>query len=106
MTELTVRRIPSAARITVISPGPTAATPQSPAASRRPKVVMAVVGLTAAARLAGDRRTHERVILLAIALAAAVGLARAGEVRSIARLIDWDRRQAVAEQRRAKTPRP
>jgi hypothetical protein len=65
-----------------------------------------VVGLAAVARLAGDRRTHERVILLAIALAAAVSLARAGEVRSIARLIDWDRRQALDEQHRAKTPRP
>jgi hypothetical protein len=69
-------------------------------------MVMAVVGLAAAARMAGDRRTHERVILLAIGLAAAVGLARAGEVRSIARLIDWDRRQTLAEQRRAETPRP
>jgi hypothetical protein len=79
---------------------------QSPAVSRRPKVVMAVVGLAAAARMAGDRRTHERVILIAIVLAAAVGLARAGQTQSRARLTAWDRRRTLAEQRRGATDRP
>ena len=90
----------------MISSGPAQAAPQSPAVSRRPKTVLAVVGLAAAARIAGDRRTHERVILLAIALAAAVDLARAGEIRSVTRLLDWDKRQTLAEQRRARTPPP
>jgi hypothetical protein len=89
----------------VISSGPTGMAHPPPAASRPPKVVMAVVGLTVAARMARDRRTHERMILLAIAVAAAASLARTGQVRSVARLIAWDRQRALAEQRRVKAAR-
>jgi hypothetical protein len=60
-----------------------------------------VIGVTAATRIVRDRRTYERVILLAIVLTAAAGIARAGQARSMARLIAWDRRQTLAEQRRA-----
>lgn len=86
---------------TVISSGPTDLAPKPPGASRRQKTVLAVIGVTAAARIVRDRRTFERVILLAIVMAAAAGLARAGQVRSIARLVAWDKRQTLAEQRRA-----
>jgi hypothetical protein len=78
---------------------------KSPAASRRQNTVLAVIGVTVAARIVRDRRTYERVILLAIVLAAAGGIARAGQVRSMARLIAWDRRQTLAEQRRAEASR-
>jgi hypothetical protein len=66
---------------------------------------MAVIGLTAAARMARDRRTHERVILLAIVLAAAVDVAREGKVRSVTRLIAWDRQRTLAQKRQVKAPR-
>lgn len=68
-------------------------------------MALAVIGVTVAARIVRDRQTYERVILLAIVLAAAVGIARGGEVRSIARLIAWDKRQTLAEQRRAEASR-
>jgi hypothetical protein len=86
---------------TVISSGPTGLAPKPLGASRRQKTVLAVIGVTAAARIVGDRQTYERIILLAIVLAAAAGMARAGQVRSMARVIAWDKRQTLAEQRRA-----
>lgn len=89
----------------MIASGPTKSAHQSSAVSQRSKVVVAAVGLATAARMARDRGTHERVIVLAIAVAAAIGLARAGQVRSITRLIEWDRRRILAEQRRAKALR-
>ena len=92
---------PRAAWNTVISSGPTGLAPKPPGASRRQKTVLAVIGVTAAARIVGDRRTYERVILLAIVLAAAAGMARASQLRSIARLIAWDKQRTLAEQRRA-----
>ena len=64
-------------------------------------MALAAIGATAAARIVRDRRTYERVILLAIVLAAAAGMARASQLRSVARLIAWDKRQRLAEQRRA-----
>ena len=85
----------------MISSGPAGLAPKPPSASRRQKTVLKVIGVTAAARIVRDRRTYERVILLAIGLAAAAGIARAGQVRSIARMIAWDKRQTLAEQRRA-----
>lgn len=63
---------------------------------------MAAVGMAAVARIARDRRTRERIILVTIVLAAAGGAARAGQTRSIERLIAWDKRQALAAQRRVK----
>lgn len=73
----------------MISSGPTGLAPKPPGASRRKKTVLAVIGVTATARVVRDRRTYERVILLAIVMAAAAGMARAGQVRSIARMIAW-----------------
>ena len=78
---------------------------QSPAESRRPKAVLAVIGLVAVARMARDRRTHENLILLALVVAAALGLGRASEVGLKARLIAWDRKRTLAEQHRVKAPR-
>jgi hypothetical protein len=72
---------------------------------RRPKAVLAVIALVAAARMARDRRTHEQVILVALVVAAAIGLGRAGEVGLTARLIAWDKKRSEAEQRRVKARR-
>jgi hypothetical protein len=92
---------PRAAWNTVISSGPTGSAPKPPDASQRQKVVLTAIGVTAAARIVRDGRTYERVILLAIVLAAAAGMARASQLRSIARLIAWDKQRRLAEQRRA-----
>jgi hypothetical protein len=69
------------------------------------KAILATIGVRAAARIAWDRRTHERVIMVALVIAAAAGLAHASGARSIARLIAWDKQQTLADQRRAKTAR-
>jgi hypothetical protein len=91
---------------TAMSSGPAGSAHKSPSLSRREKVVLAVIGVTAVTRMARDRRTYERVILVALALIAAAGIARAGEARAIARLIAWDKEQTLAEQRRARASRP
>lgn len=64
-----------------------------PDVSRRQKVALAAVGVTAVARIARDRRTYERVIVLTIVLAAAAGIARSSQAHSLERLIAWDRKR-------------
>jgi hypothetical protein len=88
-----------------MSSGPAGSAHKSRSLSRREKVVLAVIGVTAVTRMARDHRTYERVILVALALIGAAGLARAGQARAIARLIAWDKEQTLAEQRRAKASR-
>jgi hypothetical protein len=73
--------------------------------SGQQKAILATIGVRAAARIAWDRRTHERVILVVLVVAAAAGLAQASGARSIARLIAWDKQKTLAQQRRAKTSR-
>jgi hypothetical protein len=90
---------------TVISSDPTGTARKSPKASGRQKAILAAIVVRVAARIAWDRRTHERVILVALVVAAAAGLAHASGSRSIARLIAWDKQQTLAEQSRAKTSR-
>jgi hypothetical protein len=72
---------------------------QSPSASRQPKMVMAMIGGAAAARIARDRRTYERMIIFALVLAAAAGLARDSQARSVARLAAWDNRRTLRDHR-------
>jgi hypothetical protein len=64
-----------------------------PDVSPRQKVVLAAIGATAVARIARNRRTYERVIVLAIVLAAAAGMARSSQAHSLERLIAWDRKR-------------
>jgi hypothetical protein len=90
---------------TVTSSDPTGSALKSQKASGRQKAILTAIVVRAAARIAWDRRTHERVILVALVVAAAAGLAHAGGTRSIARLIAWDKQHTLAEQRRAKTSR-
>jgi hypothetical protein len=89
----------------VTSSDPTGSARKSPKANGLQKAVLAAIVVRAAARIAWDRRTHEGVILVALVMAAAVGLAHASGARSIARLIAWDKQKTLAEQRRAKTSR-
>jgi hypothetical protein len=65
---------------------------------------MAMIGAAAAARIARDPRTYERLLVFAIAVAAAAGLARESQTRSMARLVAWDRQRAMNELRRVKAP--
>jgi len=88
-----------------MSAGPSGSAHKSPSLSRREKVVLAVIGVTAVTRMARDHRTYERVIMVALALIAAAGTARAGQVRAIARLIAWDKQQTLAAQRKAEASR-
>jgi hypothetical protein len=67
------------------SPGDPAQPP--PGAARRKRVARTIM-LTWAARLPWERRFQQRVILLAITLGAARGLARDGGTRVVA----WDQR--------------
>jgi len=76
----------------MISRGPAGLTHQAPAASRSPKMIMAMIGAAAAARIARDRRTYERLIVGAIVLAAAAGMARASQARSQERMAAWLKR--------------
>jgi len=87
---------------TVMSTGPSGSAHKPPDLSRQQKAALAVIGVTAAARIVRDRRTYERVVLVALVLAAVAGLARAGQAHSIARLIAWDKQRTLAELRRAK----
>ncbi|HEY4849815.1 MAG TPA: hypothetical protein VII22_03420 [Streptosporangiaceae bacterium] len=64
--------------------------PQSLAASRRRNVIMVVIGLAAAARLAREGPGGKQVILVVIVLAAATGLGREG----LGNLAGWYKRQA------------
>jgi hypothetical protein len=73
----------------VISRAPTGLAHQSPAASGQPKVVMAMIGLGAVARIVRHRRTYERLIIFAIVVAAAAGMARENQARSKERLVAW-----------------
>jgi hypothetical protein len=76
-------------RIAVISHAPTGLAHQPPAASRHPKMAMAMIGAAAAARIARDRRTYERLIVIALVLAAVAALARENQARSQERLVAW-----------------
>ncbi len=89
----------------MISGAPAGLAHQPPAASGQPAVVMAMIGVAVAARIARDPRTYERLLVFAIAAAAAAGLARESQARSMARLIAWDKQRAMRELRRVKAPR-
>ncbi len=78
---------------------------KSPAASGQPAVVMAMIGAAIVARIARDPRTYERLLVFAIAAAAAAGMAREGQSRSMARLIAWDKQRTMRELNRVKARR-
>ena len=59
----------------------------------RTKQVFMLVGLAALGHLARDRRFQLNVVVLAVGLAAATGLARKSGANGFARLKAWDQRQ-------------
>jgi hypothetical protein len=66
-------------------------------------MIMVVIGLALAARLARDSRSYESVIMVVIGVAAAAGLAKASRARSFAGLAAWDKRQNLSGPR---VPKP
>jgi hypothetical protein len=52
-------------------------------------MVMALIGGATVARIVRDRRTYERLIIIAIVLAALAGLARESQARSQDRMAAW-----------------
>ena len=70
------------------------------------KHVFMLVGLAALGHLARDRRFRLNVIVLAVGLAAATGLARKSGADGFARLVAWDHRQGLRVQRAHQAKRP
>ena len=58
-------------------------------------MIVAIIGLRAAARLARHPRTHAAVIVAVIAVAALAGMGRASRTQSLARLAAWDKRRSA-----------
>jgi hypothetical protein len=85
----------------VVPRRPAAAASRSRAAGDRQYAVL-VIGLVTAARVARDRRTLQYALVGGIALAAAAGMAREGNARSLARLSEWNKRQTQRLVRTAK----
>lgn len=64
-------------------------------AGTRQHLVMVMIGLGVAARLARDPRFHEAAIVAVIAVAALAGMGRASRAHSFARLAAWDKRRGA-----------
>ena len=85
--------LPTAAMVAV-TPRPPAGPASLPGrASTRQRMVVVIVGVGVAARLARDPRTHAAVIVAVIAVAALAGMGRASRAQSFARLAAWDKRR-------------
>ena len=70
---------------------------KSPDISGKQRAALTVIGVTVAARIARDRRTYERLILMAIVLIATRDVFRAGAAAAIARIIAWDKQLPLAD---------
>jgi hypothetical protein len=80
--------------VVAVTPRPPAGAASLPGrASTRQRVVVVIIGLGAAARLARDPRTHAAAIVAVIAVAALAGMGRASRAQSFARLAAWDKRR-------------
>jgi hypothetical protein len=75
---------------TPASPPDGVTAPAGRSSGRRTSVAM--VGLAMASRFARDSRTHQAVIVTAIAVAAAAGLGKANRSKWWERLAAWDKR--------------
>jgi hypothetical protein len=70
--------------------------------SRQHRAIMFRLEMGAVARLLQSRRFHENVIIGVIGLAALAQLFRENQARALARLVAWDKRRNLHDQRRAK----
>jgi hypothetical protein len=59
------------------------------------RVPMVMVGAAVASRIARDTRTHQAVIVIAIAVVAAAGLGKANRSKWWDRLVAWDKRHGL-----------
>jgi hypothetical protein len=57
------------------------------------QLAMLMIGVAAVARLPGNSRTHQHVIMVGLVLAAVAGLGRDSQTRSRERLVAWDQRR-------------
>lgn len=73
----------------------------SPAAPRRHRLAWLMVALG----LLRSRPLHERIVLALVVLAALTGLARENQTRNIARLVAWDQKQTLRQQRAVRARR-
>ena len=62
-------------------------------AGRRRRAVLYGIALAALGAQLRDRRTQQHAIMIAIGVAAAAGLARESQTRSLGRLLAWEERQ-------------
>lgn len=94
-----VRSVPDATRGpgACISAGTAGQARQSRTVSRHHRMAIFRIGLG----LLLSRRLHAHVITGAIGLAALAGLVRENEVRTVARLVAWDKQQNLRYQRPA-----
>ncbi len=92
-SNIKLRGHPHAARIAVTPRSPAGPARRSSGANSQHRVIMAVIGLALAARLARDGRSYEHVIMVVIGVAAVAGLGRHSGARSFARLAAWDKRR-------------
>lgn len=94
-----VRSVPDATRgpAAGISAGTAGQARQSRTVSRHYRMAIFRIGLG----LLLSRRLHAQVITGAIGLAALAGLVRENEVRTVARLVAWDKQQNLRYQRPA-----
>lgn len=74
--------------------------PQSGKTDRPRRAALTMVALAAVAGVARDSRTHEAVIVVALAIAVLMAAGRESQSRSIARMKAWDKRQTAKELQR------
>jgi hypothetical protein len=89
------RGLPTAAMVAVTPRPPAGAASLPGRAATRQRMVVVIVGLGVAARLARDPRTHAAVIVAVIAVAALAGMGRDSRAQSFARLAAWDKRRSA-----------
>jgi hypothetical protein len=71
----------------------------SRAASRSHRKVRRKLGRAAAINVLRSRRSHERVIVGILGVAALVGIALESQARALARLAAWDRQRRLHDRR-------
>ncbi len=80
--------------------------PRPPGPSADSQTAIRMVGLAVLIHMLRSRRLYERVVLVAIVLAALAGLNQESRAKALARLTAWAKRQDDRLQRKAKAVLP